>query len=326
MPADKNLSVPYPRSPRLLPQFTASGDTPCLPPITPALIEESVHRHATCRKFSPFTTSRARIATVTAHFGPASAQYRKAFQTHLLHSLIHGTEVRVMCDPIIDSLWNKPAFILQLLMREMLKPTKERLEWIMWADRDTMILDQCRPISSFLPPEPSSRLDAWWRGTHDVSNATEVNLLVTNDFNGLNNGVFLLKVNEWAIALFTSILAFRHYEPDVVLPFTEQSAMEHVIQSEDFRHQTQVVPQHWFNAYDHDGAAMYMSRGNETRGSDERVRRGDFLVHFAGHPEKGRAIEEYAEMLEELGDVWEEGVVQRDVSGGVGAFWRALGY
>jgi len=232
-----------------------------------------------------------------------------------------------MCDPIIDDLWNKPAFILQLLMREMLKPAKERLEWIMWADRDTMILDQCRPISSFLPPQ-ASHLGSWWRGDNGLlhtENATEVHLLVTNDFNGLNNGIFLLRVSEWAIALFTSILAFRHYEPDVILPFTEQSAMEHVIQSEHFRHETQFVPQHWFNAYDVGGPAAYMGR-EATGSSDMSVRRGDFLVHFAGHSEKGRVIEEYAAMLRNSSDVWEEGTVQRDVSTDVAAFWKGLGY
>jgi mannan polymerase II complex MNN10 subunit len=217
-----------------------------------------------------------------------------------------------MCDPIIDSLWNKPAFILQLLIREMLKPAKQRLEWIMWVDRDTMILDQCRPISSFLPPHSC--------------NATAVNLLVTNDFNGLNNGVFILRVNEWAILLFTSIFAFRHFEPSIALPFTEQSAMEHLLATEDFAHQTRYVPQHWFNAYDYDGAAAYVVRGNGTEERSETVRKGDYLVHFAGHPEKERAIGEYEGVSEGAEDVWERSEVVRDVSGEVEAFWRGLGY
>ena len=33
-----------------------------------------------------------------------------------------------MCDPMVDELWNKPAFMLNLLMREMLKLQNERLE------------------------------------------------------------------------------------------------------------------------------------------------------------------------------------------------------
>ncbi|KAF2035823.1 hypothetical protein EK21DRAFT_53622 [Setomelanomma holmii] len=324
----KELSVPYARPIiRPTPQFVASGNSPCLPPTTPEMTEEAVRRHATCRKYSPFTTGKARIATVTAHFGSPSKHYQKAFQSHLLHSLIHGTEVGVMCDAIVDDLWNKPAFILELLMRETMRPEKERLEWIMWVDRDTVILDQCRPISSFLPPE-NSRFGSWWgRGdrNHDGYNKREVNLLVTNDSNGLNNGVFLLRVDEWAIFLFTAILAFRHYRPEVDLPFTEQSAMEHVIRTEQFKHQTQFVPQSWFNAYDHGGAKMFATREETMDMNDEWVRRGDYLVHFPGHPDKGRAIYEYTEMLKDLPDVWEKATVQRDIGRDVAEFWRNLG-
>jgi mannan polymerase II complex MNN10 subunit len=236
-----------------------------------------------------------------------------------------------MCDPIIDLLWNKPAFLLTILMREMMKPTKERLEWIMWVDRDTMILDQCRPISSFLPTEKSR--SSWWRqGTQrshdsqDGTNREDVNLLVTNDFNGLNNGIFIVRVNEWAISLFTAILAFRHYEPDIQLPFTEQSAMQHVIQTEQFKSQTQFVPQHWFNAYDNGGPAIFAQRDDTTGLDPNRVRRGDYLVHFAGSPKKDKAINEYSEMLQTLPDIWEHGTVQRDVSENITDFWTKLGY
>jgi mannan polymerase II complex MNN10 subunit len=320
----RDLSVPYARpfgSP--MPQFVAHGKSACLPSISEGMIQESVEKHATCRKFAPFTAGRARIATVTAHFGTIDDHYQKAFRTHLVHSMIHGTEVRVMCDPIIDALWNKPAYILDLLMRETLKPAKERLEWIMWVDRDTVILDQCRPISSFLPPIKSPS-GSWWR--REGTKAVETNLLVTKDFNGLNNGVFILRVNEWAISLFTAILAFRHYQPDVELPFTEQSAMQYVLQTDEFKTQTQFVPQHWFNSYDDGGAAIFAGRQTDTGLAEATVRRGDYLVHFAGHPEKGRAIEEYSAMLLGLGDVWEKGTVQRDTSQEIMDFWKELGY
>ncbi|KAH8732734.1 galactosyl transferase GMA12/MNN10 family-domain-containing protein [Phaeosphaeriaceae sp. PMI808] len=330
----KDLSVSYPRPfIRPIPQFVADGDSQCLPSVSAELIQESIYKHATCRKFSPFRTGRARVATVTAHFGAISEHYQKAFRTHLLHSLIHGTEVRVMCDPIIDDLWNKPAFILNLLMRETMKPAKERLEWIMWADRDTVILDQCRPISSFLPPE-RSRLESWWHYKQTSQNGsdekgrdrTEVNLLVTRDWNGLNNGVFFLRVNEWAISLFTAILAFRHYKPDVTLPFTEQSAMEHVLRTEDFIHQTEYVPQHWFNAYDEGGAMVFASRNDMMHVGQDKARKGDYLVHFAGNPTKAKAIVEYTDMLQGLPDVWENGTVQRDSSMDIIDFWNRLGY
>ncbi|CAN9365423.1 unnamed protein product [Alternaria alternata] len=324
----ENLSVQYARPhPKLIPQFVAHGDSKCLPEVSPELIEEATTKRATCRKYSPFATGRARIATVTAHFGKSKEYYQKAFRTHLLHALVHGTEVRVMCDPIVDDLWNKPAFILNLLMREMLKPAKERLEWIQWVDRDTIILDQCRPISSFLPPE-KARFGSWWRRDDEQlqTPANTTHMLVTKDWNGLNNGIFLLRVNSWAIELFTAILAFRHYNPGVDLPFTEQSAMEHVLQTDQFRDGAHFVPQHWFNGYEEGGAQKFEER-EDVEGLDERhVRRGDYLVHFAGRGKRGDLLNEWSEMLNKSDNVWEKGRVQRDVSGEVEAFWRDLGY
>ncbi|KAJ4372249.1 hypothetical protein N0V83_004023 [Neocucurbitaria cava] len=217
-----------------------------------------------------------------------------------------------MCDPIVDNLWNKPAFILELLMREMLKPAKERLEWIQWADRDTIILDQCRPISSFLPPETTNTSpfsSAWWRPKSNSNNQQNhpegaglntTHLLVNNDLNGLNNGVFLLRVHPWSISLFTAILAFRHYKPDVELPFTEQSAMENVLATPEFNSQVRFVPQSWFNAYPPEGGAEAFVNREGDRGEElkeEQVRRGDYLVHFAGHEDKGRAMEEWVRAL-----------------------------
>jgi hypothetical protein len=289
-------------------------------------MEAAIHKRATCRKYSPFVTGRARIATVTAHFGKPEKQYREAFETHLLHSLIHGTEVRVMCDPMVDKLWNKPAFILNLLMREMLKPEKERLEWIQWVDRDTLILDQCRPISSFLPPE-KARFGPWWRrGDNEQQHKNATHLLVNNDHNGLNNGVFLLRVNNWAIDLFTAILAFRHYKPEVDLPFTEQSAMEHVLRDERFKDQARYIPQHWFNGYEHGGSKQFEEREDVDLRETYWVRRGDYLVHFAGHSKRKEAIKEWNGMLGNLSDVWETGRVLRDVSGEISEFWKTLGF
>lgn len=326
----ENLSVPYARPhPRPIPQFVAHGDSKCLPEVSAELIEAVTAKRATCRKYSPFATGRARIATVTAHFGKPQEHYQKAFKTHLQHALVHGTEVRVMCDPIVDDLWNKPAFILNLLMREMLKPEKERLEWIQWVDRDTIILDQCRPISSFLPPE-KARFGSWWRRDDDDKQipapVNTTHLLVTRDWNGLNNGIFLLRVNSWAIELFTAILAFRHYKPEIDLPFTEQSAMEEVLKTDQFREQAIYVPQHWFNGYEEDGAQKFQDREDVEGLKERNVRRGDYLVHFAGRGKRGDLLMEWSGMLEGAGDVWEEGRVQRDVSGEVEAFWKDLGY
>ncbi|XPS93671.1 hypothetical protein M3J09_003014 [Ascochyta lentis] len=343
-----SLSIPFPRPrPLPIPQFNSYGSTQCLPPISLDLLKKSAEKHATCSRYSPFSSPRTRIGTVTAHFGglEGNEHYTKAFTAHLEHALVHGTEVHVLCDKMVDDLWNKPAFILDLLFREMAKPQSKRLEWLVWVDRDTLILDQCRPASSFLPSSTSDALLAkWWRrneksqlnmqptNTERSEDPTkpppEVNLLASNDMNGLNNGIFLLRVSPWSISLFTAILAYRHYNPTIKLKFTEQSAMELVLRDDRFKDQVQLVPQYWFNTYSHGGPKEYVNRNNtEEEGlEDVHARRGDWLIHFAGNERKDEALNGWADMLETAKDIWAEDRVQRNVSGEVRQFWEGKGF
>lgn len=57
-----------------------------------------------------------------------------------------------------------------------------------------------------------------------------INLLVTRDRNGLNNGVFFIRVSDWSIKMFASALSVREYERGVELKYSEQSGMERVIE------------------------------------------------------------------------------------------------
>lgn len=297
-----------------IPTFHAYGTSHCLPTIPSSFITAATTAHKSCTQHRPFAHSPKRIGLVTALFGAQQYPYDEALKTHLFHSLMYGNEAHVLCDPVVASLWNKPAFILSVLMREMLKPEDERIEWLMWVDRDTLILDQCRPIESFLPPES------------DSSDTNTTHLLVNNDANGLNNGIFLIRVSSWAIELFSAILAFPHYRPDVTLRFTEQSAMEETILDPRFGRKVQFVPQHWFNGYPKGEPQEFVARMDEDGLGEGDVRRGDFLVHLAGHNDKEGAIKEWLGVLKALPNVWEHQTVQRDISGEVAQFWEKVGY
>ncbi|GKT60958.1 galactosyl transferase gma12 mnn10 family protein [Colletotrichum tofieldiae] len=199
----------------------------------------------------------------------------------------------------------------------MLKPREERAEWIFWVDRDTIILDQCRPLPSFLPRQ------AFHAGGEGEKNAKddEVQLVVTNDWNGLNNGVFLLRVGQWAVELFSDILAFRYYRPDTQLPFTEQSAMEILIQEPKFAKGARVVPQRWFNTYPGGNASMFLERVNEEGLADYHARRGDFLVHFAGVGDRGKAMGDWIDMLQANGSSVGAERTQRNATLEIEEFW-----
>ncbi|KAF9874900.1 hypothetical protein CkaCkLH20_07594 [Colletotrichum karsti] len=305
-------------SPSPRPQFRKGGN--CLPQYSLDILNDLKAWQSSCGLPKSHHPPQWRVTTATAHFGKVEEHYQKALQTHVLHTMLHQTRLEVMCTPIIDSLWNKPAFLLSMLLGEMLKEPEERTEWIFWVDRDTIILDECRPATSFLPPRP---LDAGGE-IRGQTGDDDVQLIVTNDWNGLNNGVFLVRVGQWAIELFSAILAFRHYRPDVNLPFTEQSAMEIVMREPRFNKSVQLVPQTWFNTYPGGNASTFLDRDDEDGLADYQVRRGDFLIHFAGVSNRDRSLNDWTAMLGIMPKVWEEWRLQRNVTAGIDAFWKKM--
>ena len=84
---------------------------------------------------------------------------------------------------------------------------------VRWLDRDTVLMNPSLPLEIFIPP----------------AGFEHINLLMTHDRNGLNNGVFFLRVCEWSLDLFSTAMAFPYYKPEVHLQYTEQSAMEEVL-------------------------------------------------------------------------------------------------
>lgn len=74
------------------------------------------------------------------------------------------------------------------------------------------------PLEVFLPP-PEKEVGGNRTGR-------DVNLIVTNDRHGLNNGVFFLRVSEWAVRFLSASLSLREWDAHVTLKYSEQSAME----------------------------------------------------------------------------------------------------
>jgi hypothetical protein len=182
----------------------------------------------------------------------------------------------------MDDVWSKPAYILSLLLRELSKHESERLDWLFWVDADTIILNPYIPIETFLPP-PGTEFD-------------DVYLMYSNDWNGLNNGVFPIRVNQWSVQLFAAIVSYRHYNPKDPLVFRDQSAMNTLMQETEFAKHIMQAPQRWFNAY--------QGEHNETL-QPFQVRRGDLLVHFAGIPAREERMQYWLERAEQHLDDWE---------------------
>ena len=74
---------------------------------------------------------------------------------------------------------------------------------------------------------PQIQLDIFIPPTPEFS---YVNMLVTNDRHGLNNGCFLIRINPWAVKLLSGVIAFHSFKPEVELKYSEQSALEEMIE------------------------------------------------------------------------------------------------
>jgi mannan polymerase II complex MNN10 subunit len=285
------------------------GPTQCMPAFTDHLKQLSLTRNESCTEHAPFQPHESRrVAFASISTGAPIEAYERAILSQMLHTAVHGTSIHILCEELADGAWNKIAFLLHLLMNEMLKPKQERLEWIMWMDRDVIVLDACRPLSVFLPPA-GPEFD-------------HINLITNHDAGGLNAGVFLFRVNDWSIELFNTILAFRYFRPDQQLALAEQSAMAIIIQEAKWKKGVVRVPWYWFNAYpdEDDSVEKYRSGGiNDLEWF--RARKGDFAVHFAGDGGRSGRMLEWHDMLESVGDVWEKGGTSRDVTPEIQKYW-----
>ncbi|SPJ73694.1 uncharacterized protein FTOL_03424 [Fusarium torulosum] len=301
------------------------GGSECLPAFTTAsLIEKTDTLRKSCKQLHSYPPTDVRIGTVTVHLGDVQEQYQKALQTHLVHSLVHETQLDVLCSPIIDHIWNKPAFILSRLLEEMALPEDERLNWLFWVDRDTLVLDPCRPISSFLPPISHKHKDN--TDKRQGHQKEEPHLIMTKDWNGLNAGVFLVRVDRWAIDFFSDLLAFRHFQPNISLPFEEQTAMEILFDQPRYREGIEQVPSVWFNAYPGDNAVEFEQRTNDEGLEYYNAMRGDFMVHFAGVEDKDRLMYEWVDMLERQTGPWRPEQILRNITDNIGSIWEDEGY
>jgi hypothetical protein len=120
---------------------------------------------------------------------------------------------------MIGGLWSKHLWLMTIIGNELAKPAEQRLNWLLWHDRDTVLMNPQIPLDIFVPPEPEFK---------------DIHLLVTNDRNGLNNGVFMIRVNAWSFKFFASAVSIREYQPGIELKYTEQSGMEEAIKRVSF--------------------------------------------------------------------------------------------
>ncbi|CZT17988.1 uncharacterized protein RCC_03827 [Ramularia collo-cygni] len=227
-------------------------------------------------------------------------QLEHALLTHRRHSERWGCGYEVLeRDLTSRKLFSKQYYLMSIMLRELAKPIEERQEWLLWVDADSMILNPALSPEIFLPP----------------AHLKDVYALATADHNGLNSGIFYLRVHPLALDLLTQTVAYPLSHPEDDLGwFSEQAAMAKVIESRETNQTSQAypgivwMPRVWFNAYE-------FEFGFEGKP-------GHMMVHFAGLGEKRLLhISNWLEILEQTPGKWEAPLEKTFYKTAISEFW-----
>lgn len=237
-------------------------------------------------------------------------QLEAALRSHQRHSERFGCPFATLEYDVISrrKLYSKHYFLLATMLQELSKPVEYRQQWLMWVDADSIVLNPALSPDIFLPPteEEEEEEDSVHGGVY---------ALVTADHNGLNSGVFYLRVHADSVDLLTRTLAYPLAHPAEDLGwFGEQAAMAHVIQSIEAANPTGPsgivwMPRIWFNAYE-------FEHGFEGQP-------GAALVHFAGLA--GKKLTHMTRWLDELQQnpaKWEIPLHQTFYEEAISRFWK----
>ncbi|KAL4993741.1 hypothetical protein BDV10DRAFT_198068 [Aspergillus recurvatus] len=218
-----------------------------------------------------------RITKASMLYGPRNALYERALQSHRRHAEKWGYGMEVLQNEITTGYWNKPSYLLALVIRELSRPVNERVEWLMWVDADSIVINPLIPLELFLPP---STLDG-------------IHMVASKDHKGLNTGIFFLRVHEWSVRVLIETIAYPTYNPRVDLDVqVDQNAMGKVLNQSSYREGVMYLPRTWINTYE--WAHAY--EGD----------RGNMLVHFPGLGEKRwERMEAWLDVVERGVGGWE---------------------
>ena len=77
------------------------------------------------------TTKKPRFAKIAVASGFEDILYERALDTHVQHALRHGYPMYMARENAADGMFNKIAYILDVLLNELFKPADERVEWLL---------------------------------------------------------------------------------------------------------------------------------------------------------------------------------------------------
>jgi hypothetical protein len=203
-----------------------------------------------CGYFGLFS---AEIAVVTLAVGEEYKEIVKdGIDNKKAYCNQHGYDFIVIeetLDPNRPVAWSKILAILNLMENQAYK-------WIFWTDADALIMNLATDLEDL---------------TDD-----EFDFIISKDFNGYNNGHFLIKNCEHSKRFFNQVYSHTELIHD---GFKEQEAITKELQNQESLARTKVIPQRLFNSYAEEFVGHILESTFEP---------GDFIIHFAGVNDKNQ--------------------------------------
>jgi len=140
---------------------------------------------------------------------------------------------------------------------------EKKYDWIFWVDCDVILANPNLKLETFLPSDKMSN-------TH---------LIFADDVNGMNAGVFLIRVHPWSLNVLMRAMSYSYFNNKQGLKYADQSSLNNVLVSGEESDHYVVVPQNWFNSY------IGLNKD------------GDFLLHQAGHVNKDDEAKTFREHI-----------------------------
>ncbi|RMZ76845.1 hypothetical protein DV738_g4716, partial [Chaetothyriales sp. CBS 135597] len=238
----------------------------------------------------------AKVAKVSAIYGEVNEYYDAAVESHRRHASRHGYPFHVLRHPVADGYWNKAQYLHALLVMELAKPIGERMKWLMWVDADSAIINPVLGVEIFLPPD----------GFDDI------HFLGSKDQNGLNTGIFFIRVHQWSVNLLTKTLGMPLLT-DIDLGFSaDQTAMAMILNETENQGHVLYQPRAWYNTYQ-------FEHGYEGKP-------GCLLVHFPGLDERWDSMGEWLQVLNNASSAakWEVPFPSTHYPDEIDAYWKSI--
>ncbi|OUM60214.1 glycosyltransferase family 34 protein, partial [Piromyces sp. E2] len=119
-----------------------------------------------------------------------------------------------------------------------------------WVDGDVILGNPNIKLEVFVPKDDN------------------IHFICATDYVGLNDGIFMIRVNSWSLNFMMRAMAYQYYHKEEDMYFADQAALNSVLVNDQEEEHYMIVPQDWFNRY----------RNN--------IKPGDFIIHFAGDPHR----------------------------------------